>query len=265
MKLSQLPEQGIPLPEFRPGTVWLVGAGPGDPGLLTLLALKALRTADTVVYDNLVSDAILDLAAPSAKRIFAGKRGGKPSARQDDITKHLIDLARSDRRVLRLKGGDPFIFGRGGDEAMGLQRARVPFRIVPGITAGIAALSYAGIPATLRDINQSITFLTGHDHTGHMPSALNWTALARGSQVLVMYMAIRHLGRIAEMLIAGGRNPHEPVAVISNATLPTMAVLETNLSEAAADVERSGIEPPAIVCVGRVNDYRAIFDWIGRA
>ena len=258
------PENGVALPDFRPGSVWLVGAGPGDPGLLTLLAVEALRTADAVVYDNLVSNPILSLANPQAKQIFAGKRGGKPSASQADITQRLIELARSDLRVLRLKGGDPFIFGRGGDEAMGLRRSGIPFRIVPGITAGIAALTYAGIPATLRDVNQSITFLTGHDHTGQMPSALDWDALAKGSQVLVMYMAVRHIGRIAEMLIAGGRDSAEPVAVISNATLPGMRVIETSLADAKGAVERSGIEPPAIICVGRVNDYRPVFDWIGR-
>ncbi len=257
------PSGGVPLPEIRPGSVWLVGAGPGDPGLLTLLALHALNTADVVVHDNLVSDDVLGLANPGAERVFAGKRGGKPSSNQSDITQRLIALARGGHRVLRLKGGDPFIFGRGGDEALGLRRAGIPFRIVPGITSGIAALSYAGIPATLRDVNQSITFLTGHDHTGQMPSALDWSALAKGSQVLVMYMAVRHIGRIAEMLIAGGRNSAEPVAVISNATLPNMRVLETSLAGAAVDVLKSGIEPPAIICVGRVNDYRPIFDWIG--
>ena len=254
----------VQLPDIRPGSVWLVGAGPGDPGLLTLLAVHALNTADVVVHDNLVSDDVLTLANPAGKRVFAGKRGGKPSANQTDITQRLIELARAGHRVLRLKGGDPFIFGRGGDEALGLRRAGIPFRIVPGITAGIAALSYAGIPATLRDVNQSITFLTGHDHTGQMPSALDWSALAKGSQVLVMYMAVRHVGRIAKMLIEGGRDSGEPVAVISNATLPSMRVLETSLADAASDVAKSRIEPPAIICVGRVNDYRSIFDWIGR-
>ncbi len=264
MNSQPQPSDSLVFPEFRPGSVWLVGAGPGDPGLLTLLAAHALNAADAVVHDTLVSEAVLNLANPAAERVFAGKRGGKPSANQIDITRRLIELARDGRRVLRLKGGDPFIFGRGGEEAMGLRRAGVPFRIVPGITAGIAALTYAGIPATLRDVNQSITFLTGHDHTGQMPSALDWTALARGSQVLVMYMAVRHLGRIAEMLMAGGRPSSEPVTVISNATLPGMRVLETELGGAAAAVAGSGIEPPAIVCVGRVNDYRPIFNWIER-
>ena len=254
----------VQLPDIRPGSVWLVGAGPGDPGLLTLLAVHALNTADVVVHDNLVSDGVLALANPAARRVFAGKRGGKPSANQTDITQRLIELACAGQRVLRLKGGDPFIFARGGDEALGLRRAGIPFRIVPGVTAGIAALSYAGIPATLRDVNQSITFLTGHDHTGQMPSALDWSALAKGSQVLVMYMAVRHIGRIARMLIEGGRDSGEPVAVISNATLPNMRVLETSLADAASDVAKSRIEPPAIICVGRVNDYRSMFDWIGR-
>ncbi len=255
----------LALPEFRPGTVWLVGAGPGDPGLLTLLAVHALERADVIVHDTLVSDSVLRLANPAAECVFAGKRGGKPSADQADITRRLIDLARRGLRVLRLKGGDPFVFARGGDEAKGLREASVPFRVVPGITAGIAALSYAGIPATLRDVNQSITFLTGHDYTGQMPSALDWAALARGSQVLVMYMAMRHIGSIAEKLIAGGRDADEPVSVICNATLPGMRVLASSLADVATDVKDAGVAPPAIVCVGRVNDYRAIFDWFERS
>ena len=263
MSGSPLPP-ALDWPEFRPGSVWLVGAGPGDPGLLTLLALRGLGEADVVVHDNLVTEGVLGLARASAERIHAGKRGGKPSAVQADITRRLVELAREGRRVLRLKGGDPFIFGRGGDEAMGLCQAGIPFRIVPGITAGIAALSYAGIPATLRDVNQSITFLTGHDHTGDMPASLDWPSLARGSQVLVIYMAVRNIGRIARQLVAGGRDPGEAVTVISKATLPEMRVLDTSLAAAEQAVAESGIEPPAIVCVGRVNDYRPIFDWLGR-
>ncbi len=162
-----------PWPELLPGWVWLAGAGPGDPGLLTLHALNALRQAEVIVHDALVGPQILDWA-PQAEKLYAGKRGGKPSPRQRDISLHLIDLARAGRRVLRLKGGDPFVFGRGGEEAQTLIRNGVPVRIIPGISAGIGGLAYAGIPVTHRDVNQSVTFITGHDQSGEAPLSLNW-------------------------------------------------------------------------------------------
>jgi uroporphyrin-III C-methyltransferase len=251
------------LPALEPGWVWLVGAGPGDPGLLTLLALHALRQAETVVYDALVGPEILALAAPGARLEFAGKRGGKPSARQPDISRRLIQLAQEGRRVLRLKGGDPFVFGRGGEEALALVAARVPFRIVPGISAGIGGLAYAGIPITHRDINAAVTFVTGHDSTGVVPDAVDWPALAKGSPVIVMYMALKHLPAIVERLLAAGRAPSEPLAVVSRATTPEQRVLETTLGASAADVAASGIEPPAIVVVGEVVALRAGLDWLG--
>jgi uroporphyrin-III C-methyltransferase len=165
-------------PELLPGWVWLVGAGPGDPGLLTLHALNALRQANVVVYDALVEPAILDWA-PEAELIYAGKRGGKPSPKQRDISLRLVELAREGKRVLRLKGGDPFVFGRGGEEGQTLVAHGVPIRVVPGVSAGIGGLAYAGIPVTHRDVNQSVTFVTGHDQTGEAPSALDWQAIAR--------------------------------------------------------------------------------------
>ena len=158
-------------PELLPGWVWLVGAGPGDPGLLTLHGLNALRQADVVVYDALVEEKLLGWAAPGADLIFAGKRGGKPSPKQKDISLTLVELAKAGRRVLRLKGGDPFVFGRGGEEAQTLVQHGVPIRIVPGISAGIGGLAYAGVPVTHRDVNQAVTFLTGHSVTGEVPVA----------------------------------------------------------------------------------------------
>ena len=152
----------LSLPRFEAGTVWLVGAGPGDPGLLTLHALNALSQADAVIYDALIDDEILGLAAPDALREFAGKRGGRPSSKQRDISERLIELARDGKRVLRLKGGDPFVFGRGAEEALALVAADVPFRVVPGITAGIGGLAYAAIPATTRDTNHAVILATGH-------------------------------------------------------------------------------------------------------
>jgi uroporphyrin-III C-methyltransferase len=251
------------LPGIEPGWVWLAGAGPGAAGLLTLLALRGLTTADVVVYDALVDQEALKLARPGATLEYAGKRGGKPSARQPDISLRLIQLAREGKRVLRLKGGDPFVFGRGGEEAMALVEAGVPFRIVPGISAGIGGLAYAGIPVTHRDCNHAVTFLTGHDAGGAVPDGVDWNAIAKGSPVIVVYMALKHIAQIAARLIAGGRSPHEPVAIVSKATGADQRVLESTLATCAADAESSGIEPPAIVVIGEVVRLRAALDWLG--
>src|SRR5438477_70055 len=193
------------LPEFVPGSVWLVGAGPGDPGLLSALALHALDHAAIVVYDALVDPRILALARTGAALDHAGKRGGRPSPSQPDISARLIRLAQEGRRVLRLKGGDPCVFGRGGEEALALAEAGIPFRIVPGITAGIGGLAYAGIPVTHRDINSAVTFVTGHSSGGAVPDEVDWEAIARGSPVIVLYMGLRHIAAIAARLIAAGR------------------------------------------------------------
>ncbi len=248
-------------PEFPPGLVWLAGAGPGAPGLLTLEALHALRLADIIVYDALVDTRILDWARTGAIREYAGKRGGKPSARQRDISFRLIELSREGQRVLRLKGGDPFVFGRGGEEAQALANAGVPFRVTPGITAGVAGLAAAGIPLTHRDVGQTVTFLTGHDQSGEAPSAMDWAALAKSSPVIVMYMAIKHLGRITGELIGAGRSGDEPLAIVSNATLPSMKVLETTLARAHEDAIAAGAEAPAIICLGRNVELRKAIDW----
>jgi uroporphyrin-III C-methyltransferase len=248
---------------FEPGHVWLVGAGPGDPGLLTLLAAHALAAADVIVHDALVDEACLALARPGAVLEFAGKRGGKPSPKQRDISLRLVELARAGKRVLRLKGGDPFVFGRGGEEALTLAANGIPFRIVPGITAGIGGLAYAGIPVTHRDTNHVVTFLTGHDSGGVVPDAINWEAVAKGSPVIVMYMAIKHLALIADRLIAAGRLDSEPAAVIASAATARQSVLETTLGRLAQNAAESAIEPPAIVVVGEVVRLRAGLDWLG--
>lgn len=249
------------LPIFAAGSVWLVGAGPGDPGLLTFHALNALRQADVIIYDALVSEKILSWANPEARLEYAGKRGGKPSPIQKDITLRLIECAKAGEKVLRLKGGDPFVFGRGGEEALALVAAGIPFRIVPGVTAGIGGLAYAGVPATHRDVNQSVTFLTGHDHNGLTPGGIDWASVAKGSGMIVMYMAIKHLEEIAHKLIAAGRPIDDPVCVVSNATMPNMKVLETTLENAALDCAENGIGAPAIVSVGRGNLYRDKLNW----
>ncbi len=240
---------------FEKGTVWLVGAGPGDPGLLTLHALDALKQADVIVYDALVSKSILDFAASGTQLEFAGKRGGRPSHSQKDITLRLIDLAREGLRVLRLKGGDPFVFGRGGEEAKALAEAGVRFRVIPGVTAGIGGLAYAGIPATSRETNQAIFFVTGHP-AADGEDQLDWEAVARTGQPIVIYMGLTHLQRITERLLAGGCPPATLVAVLRQATLPEQDVFETTLGEAVAAVERHGIGSPALIVIGSIVGLR---------
>ncbi|MBN33592.1 MAG: uroporphyrinogen-III C-methyltransferase [Rhodospirillaceae bacterium] len=249
--------------DFEPGWVWLVGAGPGDPGLLTLLAHHALGEADVVVYDALVDDSILELARDGAELIYAGKRGGKPSPKQPDISQRLVSLARSGKRVLRLKGGDPLVFGRGGEEALSLVDAGIPFRIVPGITAGIGGLAYAGIPATHRDTNHTVTFITGHMAGGDMTDGIDWRSVAGFGQSVVIYMALKHLRAITGELLAGGMAASTPVAIVSRAATAHQRVLETELGAAADDAEAAAIEAPAIVAVGQVVRLRAGLDWMG--
>ena len=248
--------------EFKPGTVWLAGAGPGDPGLLTLHTLHALDSADVIVFDALVSDPILDLAPEHTPREFAGKRGGKPSYKQVDISLRIIQLARQGKRVLRLKGGDPFVFGRGGEEAAALVSAGIPFRIIPGITAGIGGLAYAGIPLTHRDTNQAVTLVTGHDATGKV-SRIDWKAISDGSPVIVIYMAMKHIEKIVQELRRAGRQANEPMAFVCNASMPNQTVLETTLGTCLADIKISNIKPPSIVVVGDVVNLREGLDWLG--
>jgi uroporphyrin-III C-methyltransferase len=250
-----------PFPAFEPGWVWLVGAGPGAPGLMSLLCYHALQSSDVVVYDALVNPGILKWVRPGTELEYAGKRGGKPSAQQRDISLRLIELAEAGKRVLRLKGGDPFMFGRGGEECQHLVKAKVPFRIVPGITAGIGGLAYAGLPATHRDTNHSVIFLTGHDASGKMPANVNWQAIATATPVIVMYMAVKNLDEIAAALIAGGRPHDDAVTIISNATLPQQAVAHTKLGEVREFLSSTELATPAIVVLGPIADWRAVFDW----
>ncbi|HVX71612.1 MAG TPA: uroporphyrinogen-III C-methyltransferase [Devosia sp.] len=249
---------GLDWPHFAPGSVWLVGAGPGAPGLVSLLGYHALQQADVVVYDALVGDGLLALASPAAERLYAGKRGGKPSPKQTDISLRLVELAQAGRRVLRLKGGDPFMFGRGGEEAALLARAGIPFRIVPGISSGLGGLAYAGIPVTHRDTNHAVIFLTGHDETGELPQSVDWAAIATAAPVIVMFMAVKHLGAIAERLLAAGRDPADRLAIVSHAATPAQAVTESSLGQAGA---LAGLETPALVVLGPVSRYREVLDW----
>lgn len=248
-------------PAFEPGWVWLCGAGPGDPGLLTLHAADALRQADVLIYDALVAPEILDWARPEARRIYAGKRGGKPSANQADITARLIAEAKAGHRVLRLKGGDPLVFGRGGEEMLKMRAAEVPFRVIPGVSSGLGGLAYAGLPLTHRDVNVAVTLLTGHAASGALPEDIDWPALAKGAPVLVAYMAMKHLGALRDRLMDAGRAPNEPVALIENATLPAQRVIETELQRCVEVAAEAHVKPPALVVIGPIVSLRRLLDW----
>ncbi len=250
----------LALPAFDKGWVWLAGAGPGDPGLITALGLHAIANADVILYDALANETLLALARPGAELIYAGKRAGKKSCKQSDISRTLVSLARKAKRVLRLKGGDPLVFGRGAEEALTLARAGVPFRIVPGVTAGIGGLAYAGIPLTHRDTNHAVTFVTGHGADGKLPT-LDWAAIANGSPTIVLYMARKYASEIAANLIAAGRNASEPAAVVSNATFAGQSVRVTTLAELGAAAAESAA--PAILVIGENVKLRAGLDWLG--
>jgi uroporphyrin-III C-methyltransferase len=247
---------GLTLPTFHPGEVWLTGAGPGDPGLLTLHALNAISQADIILYDALVNAAVLKLARPGVVLESAGKRGGRPSLSQRDITERLIELARAGRRVLRLKGGDPFVFGRGGEEALGLAAAGVRFRIIPGITAGLGGLAYANIPATTRDTNHGVILVTGQYAAGadHDPE---WRALAQAGLPIIIYMGMGRLAEIARALIAAGLSPETPAAVVCEATTPGQRALVTTLDRVAAEAAAQGLGSPSIVAIGEMVRLRA--------
>jgi len=241
-------------PEFPAGEVWLVGAGPGDPGLLTLDGLAGLVQADVLVHDALVDARVLAMARSGAQLQFAGKRGGKPSIAQTDISAQLVDFARRGLRVLRLKGGDPFVFGRGGEEIMALAAAGVPFRIIPGVTAGLGALASAWIPATMRGVNQAIILATGHGSDGE--GNMDWTALAHTNQPIVLYMGLGNLEAIAASLMRGGLAASTPAAVIASATLAQQRVLVSTIDCIASDARAANFGAPAIIVVGDVVQVR---------
>ena len=251
---------GSACPVMDPGHVWLAGAGPGDRGHLTLHVLCGLIQADVIVYDALVDPGVLDLAPASAIREFAGKRGGRPSTHQTDITARLIDLARDNKRVLRLKGGDPYVFGRGAEEALGLAHAGIPFRIIPGLTSGLAGLAAAGIPATVRGVNQAIVLATGHSAEGESEpiASLDWAALARLGQPIVLYMAVRTLGEITRRLIEGGMAADTPAAAISQAASPSQRVCVATLATLDATLEAESLPTPALIVIGEIVRLRQV-------
>jgi uroporphyrin-III C-methyltransferase len=253
--VTKLPQDFPGLPDFPGGEVWLAGAGPGDPGLLTVLAVHALATADDVVHDALVDPRALKLAREGAELIFVGKRGGRASPHQGDINDILIERARSGRRVLRLKGGDPFVFGRGWEEAAALTVAGVRFRIVPGITSGLAAAALAGIPATSRNTNHAVILAAGHRAEDGRSDA-DWEKLAKLSQPIILYMPIAQLADIAAALQRGGMPAETPAAIVQSASTAEERVFETRLSSLVLEAERHGIVSPAIVVIGAIVGLR---------
>jgi uroporphyrin-III C-methyltransferase len=239
-------------PRASPGTVYLVGAGPGDPELLTLKALRLLGQADVVVYDQLVSPEVLAAARPGSERVFAGKRGGRSGCRQDDIDALLVELSRKGKIVVRLKGGDPCVFGRGGEEAAFLAASGVPFEIVPGITAALGAAAYAGIPLTHRGASSAVVFLTGHEDPSKSESPIRWEDYSRLGATLCIYMGMRNLAGITERLQAGGLASGTPAAIIQDATTGRHRVLLGTVGTIAARAIEERFEAPAVILIGDV-------------
>jgi uroporphyrinogen III methyltransferase / synthase len=248
--------------EPRPGCVYLVGAGPGDPGLLTARALELIAGADVVLYDRLIPRAALEGARADAELLYVGKRGGGPAVPQERTQELLVARARAGARVVRLKGGDPFVFGRGGEEALALREAGVPFEVVPGVTAGVAASAYAGIPVTQRGLASAVAFVTGHEDPSKGISDLDWPALASFPGTLVLYMGVRRLEQIAQALIAAGRAGDEPTAVVQEGTLPAQRSVHGTLATIAELVRGEEIHAPAITVIGPVAALADRLAWL---
>ena len=238
------------------GVVHLVGAGPGDPGLLTARALQLIATADVILHDRLIPVTALDGARADAELIYVGKEGRGPQMPQEEIERLLVEHASAGKRVVRLKGGDPFVFGRGGEEALVLRAAGIPFEVVPGVTSGVAAPAYAGIPVTQRDRASAVALITGHEDPDKPESAIDWPALAAFPGTLVFYMGVKQLPRIAEQLTAGGRAADEPAAVVERGTLPGQRTVVATLATIAARAAEAAVRPPSITLVGDVAALR---------
>ena len=240
------------------GKVYLVGAGPGDPGLLTVKGKTLLEHADVVIYDALVSPEIMAIIPASTEKINAGKRRERHSLPQTETTELLRAKAQSNAVVVRLKGGDPFVFGRGGEEMADLVRSGVEVEVVPGITSGIAAPAYAGIPVTHRHYNSSVTFVTGHEATEKYRPEVNWQAIAQGSETIVIYMGVHNLPRIIPSLLTGGMTLETPIALIRWGTRPDQTQLIGTLGTIVEQIARTGFQAPAIAVIGKVVDLRSL-------
>ncbi|HJZ35229.1 MAG TPA: uroporphyrinogen-III C-methyltransferase [Solirubrobacterales bacterium] len=248
----------------RAGVVYLVGAGPGDPGLMTRRSLELIADADSIYYDRLIPTGALDGAREDAELIYVGKQPGVPSVPQEEIGERLIEAAKAGKSVVRLKGGDPFVFGRGGEEGEALRAAGVEFEVVPGVTAGVAATAYAGIPVTHRDDASAVAFVTGHEDPEKAETALDWPALAAFPGTLVFYMGVKRLSENAASLIEGGRDPEQPAAAIERGTWPGQRTVTATLGTIAASVEREAIKAPALIVIGDVAARREELHWLER-
>ena len=248
----------------RPGAVYLVGAGPGDPGLMTARSLELIASADAIFYDRLIPPGALEGARDDAELIYVGKAPGKPSVPQDEIGERLIEATLAGKSVVRLKGGDPFVFGRGGEEGEALREAGIEFEVVPGVTAGVAASAYAGIPVTHRDDASAVAFVTGHEDPEKEETALDWEALARFPGTLVFYMGVKRLADNAAALIAAGREANEPAAAVERGTMEGQRTVVATLGTLAEAVERKGIGAPALIVVGPVVERREALAWLER-
>lgn len=248
----------------RAGVVYLVGAGPGDPGLMTARSLDLIASADAIFYDRLIPPGALSGAREDAELVYVGKQPGVPSVPQDEIGERLVEAGRAGKSVVRLKGGDPFVFGRGGEEGEALRAGGVEFEVVPGVTAGVAATAYAGIPVTHRDDASAVAFVTGHEDPEKDESALDWDALAGFPGTLVFYMGVKRLGENAAALIAGGRDPEEPAAAIERGTWTGQRTVVATLGTIADAVERESVKAPALIVVGAVAARREELAWLER-
>lgn len=246
------------------GKVFLVGAGPGDPALLTLKAVEALKAADVIVYDRLVNEAILEWAPKTAEKIYVGKSAGKHELPQEKINELLVAKALEGKKVVRLKGGDPFLFGRGGEEAEALAEKRIDFEVVPGVTSAIAAPAYAGIPLTHRDYASSVAIVTGH-RAEDGGKIVKWTELARAVDTIVILMGIERLESTATKLIEGGLDPNTPVAVIEQGTTEQQRSVIGKLGTIAQTAKKNGVKPPAVIVIGNVATLGEKLAWFKKA
>lgn len=249
--------------KLEAGKVWLIGAGPGDPDLLTVKAARLIAQADALVYDHLVGEGIMDLARSDARLIYAGKEASKHTLPQGSINQLLVDLAREGLSVVRLKGGDPFIFGRGGEELETLVASDIPFEVIPGVTAAAGCAAYSGFPLTHRDHAQALTFVTGHLKDGSVN--LDWPALARPCHTIVFYMGIGAAAEICRQMISHGLPPTTPAAVVRNGTLPDQQTLLATLGTLPECINESEIKPPALIIVGSVVSLHEKLSWFEKS
>jgi uroporphyrinogen III methyltransferase/synthase len=245
--------------------IYLIGSGPGDPGLFTVKGVRCMEEADAIIYDRLAPEVLLGYATPEAEKIYVGKKPGNPTMSQEEINDLLVEKGRAGMTVVRLKGGDPYIFGRGGEEALALKEARLPFEVVPGVTSGVAAPAYAGIPVTHRNVSTSVAFVTGHEDPTKARPDVDWEKLANGADTLVLYMGVGRLEEISKGLIAAGRSQETPVACVRWGTVPEQLTVTGTLQDIATRVAEADLKPPAIIVVGDVVALREKgLDWYER-